>query len=49
LPMVASLIWQVGGHIRLTNRDPGPGLQVELILPPVEKKKLMKGDTAHLN
>jgi two-component system cell cycle response regulator len=49
LPMVASLIWQVGGQIRLTNRDPGPGLQVELILPPVEKKKLIEGDTAHLN
>ncbi|MEZ0395989.1 MAG: hybrid sensor histidine kinase/response regulator [Anaerolineales bacterium] len=33
LPTVASLVWQVGGKIRLTNRETGPGVQVELILP----------------
>lgn len=33
IPTVASLVWQVGGKIRLANREPGPGVQVELILP----------------
>ncbi len=33
LPTVASLVWQVGGRIRLINREPGPGVQVELCLP----------------
>lgn len=33
LPTVASLVWQAGGKIRLANREPGPGVQVELILP----------------
>jgi two-component system cell cycle response regulator len=33
LPTVASLVWQVGGQIRLANREPGPGVQVELRLP----------------
>ncbi len=33
LPTVASLVWQVGGQIRLANREPRPGVQVELTLP----------------
>jgi signal transduction histidine kinase len=33
LPMVASLVWSVGGKCRLYNRDDGPGVVVELDLP----------------
>jgi two-component system, cell cycle response regulator len=35
LPMVATLIWRAGGACRLTNRVPGPGVQVELTIPAV--------------
>jgi signal transduction histidine kinase len=33
LPMVASLIWEAGGKANLYNRDDGPGVVVELIVP----------------
>lgn len=33
LPMVASLIWNVGGRCRLANREDKPGVIVELDLP----------------
>jgi DNA-binding response OmpR family regulator/anti-sigma regulatory factor (Ser/Thr protein kinase) len=33
LPGVATLVWGVGGSCRLYNREPGPGLIVEIILP----------------
>jgi two-component system cell cycle response regulator len=33
LPKVASLIWSVGGTCRMHNRDTGPGVIVELVLP----------------
>jgi signal transduction histidine kinase len=33
LPIVASLVWEAGGAGRLYNREDGPGLAVELILP----------------
>jgi two-component system cell cycle response regulator len=33
LPMVATLIWRVGGTCRISNRVPGPGVQVELTIP----------------
>jgi len=33
LAMVASLMWEVGGNCRVHNRNAGPGLVVELILP----------------
>lgn len=33
MAMVASLIWEAGGTCRVYNREPGPGLVVELILP----------------
>ncbi len=33
LSMVASLVWEVGGTCRLYNREPGPGVVVELELP----------------
>jgi CheY-like chemotaxis protein len=33
LSMVASLMWEVGGNCRIYNREPGPGLVVELLLP----------------
>jgi len=33
LPMVAMLIWRVGGSCRIYNREPGPGVGVELIVP----------------
>lgn len=33
LPMVASLLWRVGGRCRIYNRQDAPGVVVELILP----------------
>jgi two-component system cell cycle response regulator len=33
LPMVASLVWGVGGTCRIYNRKEGPGVVVELVLP----------------
>ena len=33
LSMVASLVWEKGGHCRMVNRQPGPGVVVELFLP----------------
>ena len=32
-PMVASLVWKVGGDLRLRNRHDGPGVIVELKIP----------------
>ncbi|MGE4297578.1 MAG: response regulator [Desulfovibrionaceae bacterium] len=36
LSMVASMVWGVGGRCRIYNREDGPGLAVELILPVLE-------------
>lgn len=36
LPMVASLVWEKGGTVHLYNREDGPGVVVEVILPLVE-------------
>jgi DNA-binding response OmpR family regulator/nitrogen-specific signal transduction histidine kinase len=33
LAMVAALLWNVGGRYRIANREPGPGIEVELIVP----------------
>jgi DNA-binding response OmpR family regulator len=33
LAMVAALLWSVGGHYHIANRDPGPGLTIELVVP----------------
>jgi two-component system, cell cycle response regulator len=33
LSMVAALVWEVGGRCRFRNREPGPGVVVELSLP----------------
>ena len=33
LPLVATLVWQVGGQARLYNRQDGPGVVVELDIP----------------
>ncbi|MCX7681494.1 MAG: response regulator [Anaerolineae bacterium] len=33
LPMVATLVWRVGGTCRAYNRADGPGLVIELLLP----------------
>jgi len=33
LPMVASLVWGVGGTCRIYNREEGPGVVVEFVLP----------------
>ena len=33
LPMVASLLWAVGGDVRLRNRADGTGVRVEIDLP----------------
>ncbi len=36
LARVAALVWSVGGACRAYNREPGPGLIVELVLPLIE-------------
>jgi signal transduction histidine kinase len=36
LPMVAGLVWRVGGSCRISNREPGPGIDVEIRIPSVE-------------
>jgi two-component system cell cycle response regulator len=33
LPMVASLLWRIGGSCRIGNREPGPGVDVEIRIP----------------
>jgi signal transduction histidine kinase len=33
LPLVATLVWRVGGQVQLANRTDGPGVVVELDLP----------------
>lgn len=38
LPMVASLLWNVGGTCSAYNRDDGPGITIELVLPLVKKQ-----------
>jgi two-component system, cell cycle response regulator len=37
LPMVAGLVWRVGGSCRISNREPGPGVDVEIRIPFVER------------
>jgi K+-sensing histidine kinase KdpD len=33
LPMVACLLWRIGGSCRISNRTPGPGVDVEMCIP----------------
>lgn len=33
LAMVAATLWNVGGHYHIANRDPGPGVEVQLVIP----------------
>lgn len=33
LSLVSALLWSVGGKYTISNRDPGPGIVVELIIP----------------
>ena len=37
LPMVAGLLWRVGGSCLIGNREPGPGVDVEIRIPFVER------------
>jgi K+-sensing histidine kinase KdpD len=37
LSMVASLIWNVGGSCRAYNRDDGPGIVIDLVIPLLDK------------
>jgi two-component system cell cycle response regulator len=37
LPMVASLLWRIGGSCRISNREPGPGVDVEICIPFAEQ------------
>lgn len=37
LPMVASLLWRIGGACRISNRTPGPGVDVEIGIPLAER------------
>ena len=39
LPMVATLLWDVGGTCRAYNREEGPGIVVELVLPLVQNNE----------
>jgi CheY-like chemotaxis protein len=45
LPMVAALLWRVGGTCRIYNRDPGPGVGIELVVPLVENNGELLGET----
>lgn len=36
LAMVATLVWNIGGHYHIANRDPGPGVIVEVVIPAAE-------------
>jgi hypothetical protein len=36
LPLVATLVWQVGGDVALSNRTDMPGLEVSIELPLLE-------------
>jgi two-component system, cell cycle response regulator len=38
LPMVASIVWSIGGSCRIYNRTTGPGVVVELVLPLAENE-----------
>ena len=33
LPLVATLVWRVGGQAQIYNREDGPGVVVEIDLP----------------
>jgi signal transduction histidine kinase len=33
LAMIAALLWNIGGRYRITNREPEPGIVVELVIP----------------
>jgi DNA-binding response OmpR family regulator len=37
LPMVASMLWRIGGSCRISNREPGPGIDVEIRIPLAER------------
>jgi signal transduction histidine kinase len=37
LPMVANLLWRIGGFCRISNRAPGPGVDVEIRIPFAER------------
>ena len=37
LPMVASLLWRIGGLCQIVNREPGPGVEVEIRIPFAER------------
>jgi DNA-binding response OmpR family regulator len=37
LPMVASLLWRIDGSCQIANREPGPGVEVELRIPFAER------------
>jgi signal transduction histidine kinase len=37
LPMVASLLWRIGGSCQISNRAPGPGVDVEIAIPFAER------------
>jgi two-component system, cell cycle response regulator len=37
LPMVANLLWRIGGSCRIDNRAPGPGVDVEICIPFAER------------
>jgi K+-sensing histidine kinase KdpD len=38
LPIVASLMWSIGGTCQISNRQPGPGIDVTLSIPIVERQ-----------
>jgi len=38
LSLVATLVWRVGGSVHIYNRQPEPGVVVELVIPLVNKK-----------
>jgi signal transduction histidine kinase len=47
LSLIASLIVGVGGRVRFYNRNPGPGVAVELTIPLVQPAALASADAAN--
>lgn len=40
LAMVATLLWNIGGTYRIANREPGPGVMVEMTIPTAQSLEL---------
>jgi nitrogen fixation/metabolism regulation signal transduction histidine kinase len=49
LSTVSAIVWGVGGACRITNREDGPGVIVELVVPEIEAGDPSLAFTGELN